>query len=71
MSEAALNEIRSLRETVATLIACLSPYIEQHEMQSRYGVTGQTLLNMERRKEIPQRVRGRWLRSEVMEWESK
>lgn len=71
MSNDALLELRQLRETVATLVANLSPFIEQAEMQARYGVTGQTLLAMERRQEIPQRVRGRWLRREVLEWEQK
>lgn len=68
---AALLELRQLRETVNTLVANLAPFIEQAEMQSRYGVTGQTLLAMERRKEIPQRVRGRWLRAEVVAWETR
>lgn len=69
MTDQALLEIRQLRETVNALIANLSPYIEQAEMQGRYGVTGQTLLAMERRREIPQRVRGRWVRADVVDWE--
>jgi len=69
MSDDALIELRSLREVVAALVAQLSPYIGQEEMQARYCVTGQTLLAMERRKEIPERVKGRWLRAEVLEWE--
>lgn len=71
MTDAALIELRQLKETVSMLVANLSPFIEQAEMQTRYGVTGQTLLAMERRKEIPQRVRGRWVRREVLEWESR
>lgn len=69
MTDAALIELQHLRREVAAMAACLSPYIGQEEMQARYGVTGQTLLAMERRKEIPQRVRGRWLRTEVISWE--
>lgn len=69
MTDEAIAELRQLRETVKTLVNALSPYIEQAEMQTRYGVTGQTLLAMERRKEIPQRTKGRWVRAEVMEWE--
>ena len=65
-----MSEIELLRREVQSLVASLSPYIGQEEMQSRYGVTGQTLLAMERRKEIPTRVRGRWLRTEVIEWEA-
>jgi hypothetical protein len=71
MTDEALLELRQLRETVNTLVANLTPFIEQAEMQARYGVTGQTLLNMERRKEIPQRVRGRWVRTEVVAWEKR
>lgn len=70
MTDTATLEIRNLRKEVAALIASLSPFIGQEEMQTRYGVTGQTLLAMERRKEIPTRVRGRWSRREVLEWES-
>lgn len=69
MSDDALMEIRILREAVAALVAQLSPYIGQDEMQSRYGVTGQTLLAMERRGEIPTRVKGRWLRVDVLQHE--
>jgi hypothetical protein len=65
-----VSEIELLRREVQSLVASLSPYIGQEEMQARYNVTGQTLLAMERRKEIPTRVRGRWLRTEVIEWES-
>ena len=65
-----MSEIELLRREVQSLVASLSPYIGQEEMQARYNVTGQTLLAMERRKEIPTRVRGRWLRTEVIEWES-
>lgn len=64
-----VSEIELLRREVASLVANLSPYIGQEEMQARYGVTGQTLLAMERRGEIPGRVRGRWIRSEVLKWE--
>ena len=71
MSDEALIELRSLREVVAALVAQLSPYIGQEEMQARYGVTGQTLLAMERRKEIPERTKGRWLRTQVLEWEKR
>jgi hypothetical protein len=70
MTDSTTLEIRNLRREVAALIANLSPYIGQEEMQTRYGVTGQTLLAMERRKEIPTRVKGRWSRREVLEWES-
>jgi predicted DNA-binding transcriptional regulator AlpA len=65
-----MSEIELLRREVAALVSNLSPFIGQEEMQARYGVTSKTLLAMERRKEIPTRVRGRWLRSEVLDWEA-
>ena len=71
MTDEAVLEIRQLRQEVATLIDALSPFIEQAEMQRRYSCTGQTLLAMERRREIPTRVHGRWRRSEVIEWEKR
>ena len=64
-----MSELELLRREVASLVANLSPFIGQEEMQSRYNVPGQTLLAMERRKEIPTRVKGRWLRTEVLAWE--
>jgi hypothetical protein len=65
-----VSELELLRREVASLVANLSPFIGQEEMQARYNVTGQTLLAMERRKEIPTRVKGRWLRTEVLAWEA-
>jgi hypothetical protein len=64
-----MSEVELLKREVSALIAALSPYIGQDEMQSRYGVTGQTLLNMERRGDIPTRSRGRWSRADVLAWE--
>ena len=65
-----MSELELLRREVASLVANLSPFIGLEEMQSRYNVTGQTLRAMERRKEIPTRVKGRWLRTEVLAWEA-
>jgi hypothetical protein len=65
-----MSELELLRREVASLVANLSPFIGQEEMQARYNVTGQTLLAMERRKELPTRVKGRWLRTEVLAWEA-
>ena len=64
-----MSEVELLKREVSALIAALSPYIGQEEMQARYSVTGQTLLAMERRGEIPTRVRGRWLRADVLDHE--
>ncbi len=65
-----MSELELLRKEVSRLVAALSPWIGQEEMQARYDVTGKTLLAMERRGEIPTRVKGRWLRSEVIQMES-
>ena len=66
-----MSEIEALRREFSRLIASLSPWIGQEEMQARYGVTGKTLLAMERRREIPTRANGRWSRQEVVEWEAR
>jgi hypothetical protein len=66
MTDEALIELKMLRREVVNLVSQLSPYIGMEEMQARYNVCGKTLLAMERRGEIPQRHRGRWLRSEVL-----
>lgn len=66
-----MSEIELLRKEIARMAQAVAPWIGQEEMQSRYSVTGKTLLAMERRREIPPRVNGRWRRSEVMEWEAR
>lgn len=69
MSAELLQEIQHLRKEIANIAAVHSPWIGMDEMQSRYGCTGKTLLAMERRKEIPERINGRWSRADVVEWE--
>lgn len=61
--------VMALAREVARLSALVAPWVQADEMAARYGVTPQTLTAMERRGEIPFRVRGRWMRSELMEWE--
>jgi len=70
MNDATL-EILSLRQELSRLVQMIAPWIGQDEMQARYSVTGRTLLDMEKRGDIPKRVRGRWLREEVIEWEKR
>lgn len=71
MSEAALlSVVNILAAEVARLSSALSPWVGSDEMLARYGVTIKTLAAMEKRGEIPYRVRGRWLRSELLEWET-
>ena len=66
---ALLAAVNILAAEVARLSSALSPWVGSDEMLARYGVTIKTLGAMERRGEIPYRVRGRWLRSELLEWE--
>lgn len=71
MSEAALlSVVNILAAEVARLSSALSPWVGSDEMLARYGVTIKTLAAMERRGDIPYRVRGRWLRSELLQWET-
>lgn len=71
MSDEAIIELRQLRAQVAALMDCLSPFVGTDEMCRRYDCTPQTLLAMEKRGEIPFRARGRWLRSELLEWQKR
>ena len=66
-----MSDLEKLRREVAGLVAALSPWISMEEMQARYIVCSKTLLAMERRGDIPTRVKGRWSRADVMEWESR
>ena len=66
-----MTDLDRLAREVARMAALVSPWIGQPEMQARYDVGPKTLLAMERRREIPTRVNGRWKRVEVMEWESR
>lgn len=60
-----------LAREVSRLTELLSPYVGTDEMCVRYDCTGQTLTAMERRGDIPQRVKGRWSRSELQQWEQR
>ena len=68
-SPSLLSVVNLLAAEVARLSALLAPWVGSDEMLARYGVTIKTLAAMEKRGEIPYRVRGRWLRSELLEWE--
>lgn len=65
-----LAELKQIRQELAYIARALSPWIEMAEMCQRYGVCSKTLLAMERRGDIPARVRGRWNRAEVMQVET-
>lgn len=67
----AATELKQLRREVANLAALLSPWITTTEMCQRYDCTPKTLANMERRGDLPWRVKGRWNRAEIIEWESR
>ena len=65
------DQIEQLRKEVAALVASMSPWIMTPEMCQRYGCSPKTLNRMERSGDIPWRVKGRWNRAEIMEWEAK
>jgi len=64
------DELRSLRETVAALVALLSPWISTSEMCARYDCDPRTLNRMERDGRIPFRKNGKWSRNEVRDFEA-
>jgi len=59
-----------LAREVQRMAAQLSPWVTTDEMCQRYDCTPQTLTNMERRGDIPMRIKGKWNRVELMQWES-
>lgn len=62
--------VLKLLQEVARLVDLQSPWITNEEMCQRYSVTPKTLTAMEKRGDIPTRARGRWLRSELLQWEA-
>ena len=68
VSDEALAMVQLTRE-VRRLMDNINPWIGQSEMRDRYQCTNKTITAMEVRGDIPFRVNGRWLRSEVVEWE--
>ena len=57
-------ELRRLQQQVA-------PWVGMDEMCIRYDCTPATIRAMERRGDIPARVKGRWYRPQLCEWESR
>ena len=70
MTDASIQELRSLREVVLSLVAQMSPWISTHEMCKRYDCIPKTLNNMERDGRIPFRKSGKWDRVALIQWES-
>jgi hypothetical protein len=65
------HQIAQLTRAVQDLASQMSPWISTQEMCKRYDCTPKTLNAMERRGDIPWRVKGRWNRAEVIEWEAR
>jgi hypothetical protein len=65
------QQIAQLTRAVQDLASQMSPWISTQEMCKRYDCTAKTLNAMERRGDIPWRVKGRWNRAEVIEWEAR
>lgn len=64
---AIVQELRSLREIVLTL---LNRRLSRQDMAERLGVTTRTLARMIDAGKVPPPTDGKWLLSEVVEWES-
>lgn len=62
--------VLKLSQEVARLADQQMPWVTNAEMCQRYQVSPKTLTAMERRGDIPCRAKGRWLRSELMRWET-
>ena len=75
MSEATIEEVRQelkgLRETVLTLCKFIGPHLSRDQMCTRYQVSRNTLARMIETGKVPRPVNGKWLLSEVVEWETK
>jgi DNA-binding XRE family transcriptional regulator len=71
-TEAITNELRSLREHIAALAACMGARMSQQELADHFGVNRNTITRWEReRKGFPKRgPGGKYLRSEVMAFEA-
>lgn len=78
--EAVLQEVRALREVVADLRTTLHSaiavidkdhdrFIGRQEMADRLGVSTATLDRRVKAGTVPRPVNGKWLLSEVREWE--
>lgn len=61
------QDVRSLRETVLTL---LNRRLSRQDMADRLGVTTRTLARMIDAGKVPPPRDGKWLLSEVVQWES-
>ena len=66
MSQITAQEILSEMRRLGDMIA---PWLSLNDMATRYKCTTKTISAMELRGDIPRRTKGRWLRSEVAEWE--
>lgn len=73
MTDAAIaNELRSMRETINTLVRYIGPRLTREQVCQRLGVSRNTLT---KRLELGQYPRpgkdGKWLLSEILEWEAR
>lgn len=73
MTEAAIaDELRSMRETINTLVRYIGPRLTREQVCLRLGVSRNTLT---KRLELGQYPRpgkdGKWLLSEILEWEAR
>jgi hypothetical protein len=70
MNDQLVQEVRSLRETVLTLCKYIGPHLSRDQMCARYDVSHSTLARRVKLGYLPKPgTDGKWLLSEVMEWE--
>lgn len=60
------SDVRSLRETVLTL---LNRRMSRQDLADRMGITTKTLARRIEEGKVPAPVGGKWLLSEIVEWE--
>lgn len=73
MSEAAMiQELRTLREHIAALSACLGSRLTTQQAADHLGVHRNTIATWRRDRGFPSPdASGKYLRSEIMAWESR
>lgn len=72
MTTASISEsVFALAAELQRLQQQVAPWVSMDEMCARYDCTPATIRAMERRGDVPQRVKGRWYRPQLCEHESR
>lgn len=65
------QDVRSLRQTIAVLCNQMGTRLSREQMCDRYQVSRNTLTRMIETGKVPRPVNGKWLLSEVVEWDDR